>query len=194
MLAFYFRRQTLNFGTIFLVFFLTISTVPLIGCRQKPAKLPEILDEVLGEEVILEITPQAERIDLTGIKGTATVDLFGGEIQVTVSLSDAIGLPERTAMEVWLVDVGTSEPSQSSVSETDEKSGLGFGNVLSLGILKEEKGKWMRRSKFSGEFTPSDLVIVTLESDESVEHHDPRPETVLLIGEIKGEDLEEDFQ
>lgn len=180
----------------------------LVGCRKRePIVLPDILNEVLGEVVDLKPTPQAQANGFGDASGQAVVDVSNGEVRVTVSLPDGVGLPAGSIFEAWVVDAGeTGGQGKASASDADEKFGISFGNqsldqavdnapyALSLGVLKEEKGKWIRRTSFGGELTPYDQVMVTLESDGGVEDYDPRPGSPFLTGEIAGEGPEEGLE
>jgi hypothetical protein len=161
----------------------------LSACRQKPIKLPAVLNEVVGEKIVLEATPQAEKAGVENVSGEAIVDVFGGEAQVKVSLPDGVDLPEGAVFEAWLVDVGPSGADEASVAGRDWPARARY--YLSLGVLTSDNGKWRLRAKYAGEFTPYDLVAVTLEPDGSTENYDPRPATPVLIGKIRGEALED---
>lgn len=194
-----------NRKSFLLRFAFVFQTLTLIGCRSaKPPELPEILNEVLGEEVVLGPTAQAEQVGFKGMSGIAIVDNSSGQVQITVTLPDGVNLPEGGILEGWLVDWGVGDRlGKSSASDQDEKFGISFADLplkqnldnapyaLTLGELKADKGKWVLRSDLDTELTPYDAILVTLESDGHRENYDPRPATPIMTGEIKGEDLEE---
>src|SRR5438874_2416423 len=73
-------------------------------------------------------TPLAQANGLGEVTGSAVVDIDGGWLTITMKLPNGYKVPNKSAFEGWLADLGALQPPLNHASNGDQKFGPSYAN------------------------------------------------------------------